>query len=581
MNLSSYLQMPPAPSASKSPATSPVSGPAAGARADAGNSLGLDFAHIMSRQLERLPQMQRQSLAASEPQAQPVQEAKAHQTQKRSDLDDRNDERTPREDASDKTQRVSKRAPNSDTRDARSESDNADSSATTDSRPPKTRPTQKTQTAQDRMDAALLQAMSGLPGLTVATPASETAPQVSADTSLTSKTSLQTIALSPQIQIITDPKQAPSNESLAEFAKSMGLDEAAIQSLIAPGANASPTVGEAGTLNTALAQANVANPLTQNAPHALMAALQSNAAAQSTDMAAADLAAVTPQIAAMAQASQTAQGSASLLAPDVQGMPGALLPPMSAADLASIESIQITIMPAVIAGGNATVTSALPSTQDVLSLLTGELKEPDITKLSALFNEAGGNEQPADQQHSSSNTPNTPFAQVLSSSTGNTTAQPSANAQATSATHMSEVYDQLSDKLATEMAGRLHKQLSDGEWKMKFGLRPAHLGGVEIQLEMKDGKLDAVFRADNPLTRDLLQNSSQRLREALENFGIHAGQVHVGQQGGQGQQNASRNSANQPQVGDNSTLQVKGDESVASTTVASNKANASLLDLYA
>jgi flagellar hook-length control protein FliK len=116
---------------------------------------------------------------------------------------------------------------------------------------------------------------------------------------------------------------------------------------------------------------------------------------------------------------------------------------------------------------------------------------------------------------------------------------------------------------------------------MKFGLRPAHLGGVEIQLEMKDGKLDAVFRADNPLTRDLLQNSSQRLREALENFGIHAGQVHVGQQGGNGQQNASRNSANQPQVGDNSTLQVKGDASVASTSVASNKANASLLDLYA
>ena len=156
-----------------------------------------------------------------------------------------------------------------------------------------------------------------------------------------------------------------------------------------------------------------------------------------------------------------------------------------------------------------------------------------------------------------------------------------ATASAAPASDMQEVYNQLSDKLATEMAARMHKQLSDGQWKMKFGLRPAHLGGVEIQLEMKDGKLDAVFRADNPLTRDLLQNSSQRLREALENFGIHAGQVHVGQQGGNAQQNASRNSANQPQVGDNSPLQVKGDDSVVATTVASNKANASLLDLYA
>jgi flagellar hook-length control protein FliK len=139
--------------------------------------------------------------------------------------------------------------------------------------------------------------------------------------------------------------------------------------------------------------------------------------------------------------------------------------------------------------------------------------------------------------------------------------------------------------MATELAARMHKQLSDGEWKMKFGLRPSNLGGVEIQLEMKDGKLDAVFRADNPLTRDLLQNSSQRLREALGNFGINAGQVHVGDGGGNGssngQQNGSGNSTKQGQVRDNSTSQVNGTDSASSATSARNKANASLLDLYA
>jgi flagellar hook-length control protein FliK len=283
---------------------------------------------------------------------------------------------------------------------------------------------------------------------------------------------------------------------------------------------------------------------------------------------------LTQQTAALAQA---ASGSASLLAPDTQALPGALLPPMSAADLASIEQIQITVMPAAVAlTGNA---SNLPSTLDVLSLMTGDLKEQDISALSTQFNEAGGNDQPADQQPSSNSGDNTSFGQVLNRQANQNAPATSANVHAS--THMAEVYDQLSDKLATEVAARMHKQLSDGEWKMKFGLRPAHLGGVEIQLEMKDGKLDAVFRADNPLTRDLLQNSSQRLREALENFGIHAGLVHVGQQGGNAQQNASRNSANQPQVGDNSTLQVKGDASVNATSVASNKANASLLDLYA
>jgi flagellar hook-length control protein FliK len=316
-------------------------------------------------------------------------------------------------------------------------------------------------------------------------------------------------------------------------------------------ANASPTLNQQSMGSSANAVAAAVNDLNAN---------------------------ISQQTAALAQATS---GSASLLAPDTQALPGALLPPMSAADLASIEQIQITVMPAAVAGAsNLTASNNVPSTLDVLSLLTGEVKEQDIRTLSAQFNEAGGNDQPADQQQHTGTGDNAPFAQALSrQATNNNT--PTTSAQVNTATHMAEVYDQLSDKLATEMAARMHKQLSDGEWKMKFGLRPAHLGGVEIQLEMKDGKLDAVFRADNPLTRDLLQNSSQRLREALENFGIHAGLVHVGQQGGNAQQNGSRNSANQPQVGDNSTLQVKGDASVISTSVASNKANASLLDLYA
>lgn len=571
MNLSSYLQMPPAPSASKSPTTSPAAGPAAGARVDAGNSLGLDFAQIMSRQLERLPQVERQSFAASAPQMKPAPEASRHQTQKRSDtLDDRNADSDQRDDGT--TKRSQNRQQDQDStaavRQASSESE--DTNQDTQPRAQKTRATQKVLTAQEQIDAALLQAMSPM------------APLAPVNTTLAStaesKPALQTIALSPQIQIITDPKQAPSNESLAAFAKSMGLDESAIQTLIA-GGNPAALSNSGDAMRAALA---AQDPLTQGV---LPTGLQATAvtlnpqnmgqAANAVASALGDLNAnLTQQTAALAQA---ASGSASLLAPDTQALPGALLPPMSAADLASIEQIQITVMPAAVAlTGNA---SNLPSTLDVLSLMTGDLKEQDISALSTQFNEAGGNDQPADQQPSSNSGDNTSFGQVLNRQANQNAPATSANVHAS--THMAEVYDQLSDKLATEVAARMHKQLSDGEWKMKFGLRPAHLGGVEIQLEMKDGKLDAVFRADNPLTRDLLQNSSQRLREALENFGIHAGLVHVGQQGGNAQQNASRNSANQPQVGDNSTLQVKGDASVNATSVASNKANASLLDLYA
>jgi flagellar hook-length control protein FliK len=198
--------------------------------------------------------------------------------------------------------------------------------------------------------------------------------------------------------------------------------------------------------------------------------------------------------------------------------------------------------------------------------------------LSQYADNAGGDATPDQQQSSQDGNSFGSFSQALSRNAQ--TAQ-AANTAPTNATSMSEVYDQLSDKLATEMAARMHKQLSDGEWKMKFGLRPSNLGGVEIQLEMKDGKLDAVFRADNPLTRDLLQNSSQRLREALGNFGINAGQVQVGQGGGNAQHNGSGNSAKQRQVRDNSTSQVNGTDGTLSATSTRNKANASLLDLYA
>jgi flagellar hook-length control protein FliK len=222
----------------------------------------------------------------------------------------------------------------------------------------------------------------------------------------------------------------------------------------------------------------------------------------------------------------------------------------------------------------------VPSTIDMLSLMGTGIDEQDVEALLTRFTEESGAESNPEQQSSSDEGQQfSSFAQSLARNTQAANTNAAAPTQATA--NMSEVYDQLSDKMATEMAARMHKQLSDGEWKMKFALRPSNLGGVEIQLEMKDGKLDAVFHADNPLTRDLLQNSSQRLREALGNFGINAGQVNVGQGGGNTTQNGSGNSGKQSQVRDNSSSQVNGSSSATSNASGRNKANASLLDLYA
>ena len=382
---------------------------------------------------------------------------------------------------------------------------------------------------------------------------------------LANSAALQSIQLSPQMRIITDPQKAPSPESLAAFAKSMGLDESAIQNLLAQQPALSGAASATG-LTTGL------TPLTANPLQASMGA-GSPQAASGDDM-------VAMQLAAMAASSAQPAASGAGLAAAATTLAAPAVPGLTPTDMAAIQQLQITVMPAAVLPVNTNTSQAVPSTLDMLSLMGTGIDEQDVEALLTRFTEESGAESNPEQQSSSDEGQQfASFAQSLARNTQAANTNAAAPTQATA--NMSEVYDQLSDKMATEMAARMHKQLSDGEWKMKFALRPSNLGGVEIQLEMKDGKLDAVFHADNPLTRDLLQNSSQRLREALGNFGINAGQVNVGQGGGNTTQNGSGNSGKQSQVRDNSSSQVNGSSSATSNASGRNKANASLLDLYA
>ena len=579
MNLSSYLQMPPAPSVPTNTSNTLPQAPRAGAGPSAGAGLGFDFADVMARQLQRLVPQQRQTIAADTPQeAQTV-------TDKQDSRPVVQDRRSA--DRSDQEAR-STRTDNDD-----SDQDNADH-ASTQARPRKQGNTHKAERTD--VDALLEGLMQGAPitqatitqtpvaaEITTATTAAAVSaaaatPQTSASADLTTAAaSLQTVELSPQMRIITDPKAAPSPESLAAFAKSMGLDESAIQDLLAQ-QPVTPATVLASATNTGV-NANGSQLVSANALQAAMNTAL-NGAAQGvvpTDSA------VATQMAAMAAtAEQPVVASGAGLAAPATTLAAPAVPGLTPTDMAAIQQLQITVLPAAVLPVNTqAVNTPVPSTVDMLSLLGTGIDEKDVSALMSRFSdETGGNSNP-DQQPSQGEGNNfSSFAQALSSIKNVANANP-ANAAQASAANMSEVYDQLSDKMATEMAARMHKQLSDGEWKMKFALRPSNLGGVEIQLEMKDGKLDAVFRADNPLTRDLLQNSSQRLKEALGNFGINAGQVNVGQGGGNTQQNNSGNSDRNTQVRDNSPSQVSGTGSASGATSTRNKANASLLDLYA
>jgi len=599
MNLNSYLPLPTAPRAATPLANSPAQGPASGADAVASQSLGLDFAQIMARQFQQLPASQRQNFAAtsdaihadnaqaSEHSALLANKDAAAQAGNQDKPEPNNNSRVsqdaPGHAKDDKQESSAKSSSGSSQRNKKSAADDKDShpsSATawqTDLPHALDLATKATSTVANALTNPAA-------GLQAARTAANLAAQELAQASTDATNKLQMFALSPKVHIITDPRQAPSPESLTAFAKSMGLDDATIQNLMGS-ADASKSATQPGFSN---GQPNgSANNSGFNISALLGAAL--NGGSDKLNISQADAPAFNQAMTqALASSAQSPAANANLLqsaaaAPLNFGISGLPANGLSQAEMASIQQIQMTVLPPAVMpvqSGNTSQAFNTPSTASVLSLLGGNVQEQDIASLASSFSQDMG-EQSDSSGSNTSGQSSSGFAQALAQSSSDNKFVASKDAANAVATPMSEVYDQLSDKLATEMAARMHKQLSDGQWKMKFGLRPAHLGGVEIQLEMKDGKLDAVFRAENAMTRDLLQNSTQRLRDALQNFGINAGFVQVGQNGGQSQQNASGNSTPQPQVRDNSGVNTNNSDTTAQVVANRGKDSSSLLDLYA
>ena len=597
MNLNSYLPLPTAPRTATPLANSPAQGPASGADAVAGQGLGLDFAQIMARQLQQLPASQRQSFAAASnaihaESAQAAEHAallankdRASQAQNQDKIAPKDNSRVSKEapgHKEDKQESSAKSSSGSSHRSRKASTDNKDNdlASATPWQGDLPHALALAASAANSIADALTNPADGIPA---ARTAANLAAQELANASDAATNKLQMYALSPKVHIITDPRQAPSPESLTAFAKSMGLDEATIQNLMGPASQASTPGANGLPSSSANGMPNgIANNAGFNISALLGAALNGGS----------DTANITQADAAFNQAlstsTQSPAANANLLqsaaaAPLNFGISGLPVNGLSQAEMASIQHIQMTVLPPAVLpvqSGNIAQAFNTPSTASVLSLLGGNLQEQDITSLASSFSQNMG-EQSDTSGSDSSGQSSSGFAQALAQSNASDNRSVANKEVATVATPLNEVYDQLSDKLATEMAARMHKQLSDGQWKMKFGLRPAHLGGVEIQLEMKDGKLDAVFRAENAMTRDLLQNSTQRLRDALQNFGINAGFVEVGQNGSQNQQNASGNSTPQPQVRDNSSVGTNNSDTTAQVVANRGKDSSSLLDLYA
>ncbi len=361
---------------------------------------------------------------------------------------------------------------------------------------------------------------------------------------------LTTIAVSDKLQIITTANAAASEQSVADFALAMGLDPNQVKTLF----------GESAA-NAAAAKLAGSNPSTQqilginSSPGLGLTADAASAVDSGKSMAfsAQALAGSGLAVAMDGPVStadfQTLQAQAPAITADAQDM------------LGKMENLQIQLgsAQAPLTAGNSSPASTLA----VLSMMDTQLRAEDIEALKNEFDALSTFDSLPALGKDVNATPLSPL-----------TNRPAALAQAPTAPafannpDMAQTFDKLSQKLTTELAARMHEKLNAGEWKMKFALKPASLGLVDVQLEMRDGKLSAHFQSDTNLTKDLLQNGSQRLKDALADLGMNNASVFVaqGQAQGQGAQGQSARSGKFTQGNDNreklseeSGLKIAGD----------------------
>ncbi len=95
-----------------------------------------------------------------------------------------------------------------------------------------------------------------------------------------------------------------------------------------------------------------------------------------------------------------------------------------------------------------------------------------------------------------------------------------------------EHYQQLADRLGQAMAERLQSQIARGEWKLQMRLNPANLGRIDVELDMHAKGLDAMFRSENPLTRELMVQSMPKLKDTLSQSGMAVASVWVNSDAG-------------------------------------------------
>ena len=399
---------------------------------------------------------------------------------------------------------------------------------------------------------------------------------------------LQVLPLGNSLSIITSDAPLPDMASLAVFARSQGLDEAAVQALFGLPAASETAIKPSAVSLADLEQLLMTKPVGGPAKDPLALA-QASATLVSLQIG-------TPLVASVASLNSTPASSGTAvtsgLSPAAVGVPatGTATPaPLAATTAAAFLAMGATeklmplqakawiqaapLEPVVSAAATVAASTALSATDKTMQSalrMTLSPADQDITKRLAQM--SGNNQQSswsaliaASALHSNESTKgavwetlqldvpegldleatmNTPTNSPAETPVGN--APLASGAAPTGATLKGEApnpqalaeqraaqYQQLADKLGQAVAQRLMGQIERGQWKMEMRMQPASLGHIHIELDMRAGGLDALFSTDNNLTRELLTQGSAKLKDTLSQSGMEVASVWVNGDGSQ------------------------------------------------
>ena len=117
-----------------------------------------------------------------------------------------------------------------------------------------------------------------------------------------------------------------------------------------------------------------------------------------------------------------------------------------------------------------------------------------------------------------------------------------------------EQFLEVSRRLTQAIGERLTTQITKGAWSVEMELHPKSLGRIEIQLEMRNGELGAQFNPSQNVTRDLLQESFDKLKAILAEHGIDSAYIGLG--------NGEKQSFDGKPTGDESAPEQRKDDNI-------------------